>query len=86
MWALLSGKLLSKLLTGRVNGAVETVMSKLREAAINVDAGFGIEQLAFAKGLPDAVTQAQTFGVSTLSVGHAHTCTSLGYFTEQIAR
>ncbi len=75
-----------QLVTGRVNGAVEPEVSKPKEAAIYVDAKFGFAQPAFAKGLPDALTQAQTFGVSTLSVGHAHTCTSLGYFTEQIAR
>ena len=75
-----------QLVTGRVNGAVEPEVSKPKEAAIYFDAKFGFAQPAFAKVLPDAVTQAQTFGVSTLSVGHAHTCTSLGYFTEQIAR
>ena len=32
------------------------------------------------------MTQAQTFGVSTLSVGHAHAFKSLGYFTELVAR
>lgn len=74
-----------QLVTGRVNGTVEPVVSKPKEAAIFVNAGFGFAQPAFAKGLPDSVTQAQTFGVSVLSVGHAHTCTSLGYFTEQIA-
>ncbi len=74
-----------QLVTGRVNGTVEPVVSKPKEAAIFVNAGFGFAQPAFAKGLLDSVTQAQTFGVSTLSVGHAHTCTSLGYFTEQIA-
>ena len=35
--------------------------------------------------MPKAVNAAQEFGVATFSVGHAHTCTSLGYFTEQIS-
>ena len=75
-----------QLVTGRVNGAVEPEVSKPKEATIFVDAGFGFAQPAFAKGLPYAVRRAHTFGIWALSVGHAHTCTSLGYFTEQIAR
>ena len=74
-----------QLVTGRVNGAVEPVVYKPKEATIYVDARFGFAQPAFSKGLQDALEQAQKFGVSTLSVGHAHTCTSLGYFTEKIA-
>jgi (2R)-3-sulfolactate dehydrogenase (NADP+) len=38
------------------------------------------------RGLPQAIKAAQDCGIASLSVGHAHTCTSLGYFTEQIAR
>ena len=74
-----------QLITGRVSGVVEPVVSKPKEAVIFVDAKFGFAQPAFAKVLPDAVVQARKSGVATLSVGHAHTCTSLGYFTEQIA-
>ncbi len=36
--------------------------------------------------LPCALAAARDYGTATLAVGHAHTCTSLGYFTEQIAR
>ena len=74
-----------QLITGRVSGAVEPVVSKPKEAAIFVDAKFGFAQPAFAKALPNALVKARKSGVATLSVGHAHTCTSLGYFTEQIA-
>ena len=35
--------------------------------------------------LPEAVAAALDCGVASLAVGHAHTCTSLGFFTEQIA-
>ncbi|MEO0932108.1 MAG: Ldh family oxidoreductase, partial [Pseudomonadota bacterium] len=49
------------------------------------DARFGFAQPAFAAGLPQAVDAAKVNGVATLAVAHAHTCTSLGYFTEQIA-
>jgi (2R)-3-sulfolactate dehydrogenase (NADP+) len=46
----------------------------------------GFAQPAFAYGLAPALDAARQFGVATLVVGHAHTCTSLGYFTEQIAQ
>nr|MCS5605186.1 Ldh family oxidoreductase [Alphaproteobacteria bacterium] len=42
-------------------------------------------QPAFARALPEAVAAARDCGVASLAVGHAHTCTSLGFFTEQIA-
>jgi len=51
-----------------------------------VDAKFGFAQAAFARGLPEAIKAAKENGVASLAICHAHTCTSLGYFTEQIAR
>jgi (2R)-3-sulfolactate dehydrogenase (NADP+) len=53
---------------------------------VHVDAQFGFAQPAFSYGLPVALDAARQAGIATLAVGHAHTCTSLGYFTEQIAR
>jgi (2R)-3-sulfolactate dehydrogenase (NADP+) len=35
--------------------------------------------------LPLAVDAARECGIASLAVAHSHTCTSLGYFTEQIA-
>lgn len=75
-----------QLVSGRVKGDVEPVVSHARPAALRVDAKFGFAQPAFSRGLPAAITAAQEYGVASLAVGHAHTCTSLGYFTEQIAR
>ena len=72
--------------TGRVNGDVAPVVTRARPGVVEVDAKFGFAQPAFAKALPDAVQAARDCGVASLAVGHAHTCTSLGYFTEQIAR
>ena len=72
--------------TGRVNGDVAPVVTRARPGVVEVDAKFGFAQPAFAKALPDAVQAARGCGVASLAVGHAHTCTSLGYFTEQIAR
>ena len=72
--------------TGRVKGDVAPVVTRPRPGVVEVDAKFGFAQPAFAKALPEAVQAARDCGVASLAVGHAHTCTSLGYFTEQIAR
>ena len=75
-----------QLSSGRVKGDVEPVVTRPRPGAVVVDARFGFAQPAFARALPDAIVAARECGVATLAVGHAHTCTSVGYFTEQIAR
>ena len=75
-----------QLRSGRVKGDVIPTVSTPRGAAVHVDAHFGFAQPAFAYGLPVALDAARQAGVATLAVAHAHTCTSLGYFTEQIAR
>ncbi len=75
-----------QLKSGRVNGTVEPRVSTPKPAMIEVDAGFGFAQPAFAAGLDQAVAAAKSQGIARLSICHAHTCTSLGYFTEQIAK
>ena len=75
-----------QLKSGRVKGDAEPVVTRPRAGAVQVDAKFGFAQSAFARGLPVALDAARECGIANLSVGHAHTCTSLGYFTEQIAR
>lgn len=75
-----------QLQTGRVNGRVEPVVTKPKTATIQVDAGFGFAQAAFARGLPVAIETVKEAGTCSLAICHAHTCTSLGYFTEQIAQ
>jgi len=72
--------------TGRVRGDVTPEVSQPRPGVVSVDARLGFAQPAFARALPQAVAAARECGVASLAVGHAHTCTSLGYFTEQIAR
>ncbi len=74
-----------QLRSGRVKGDAEPVVSRPRPGAVMVDAQFGFAQPAFARALPDATAAARECGVASLAVGHAHTCTSLGFFTEQIA-
>ena len=74
----------TQLKSGRVDGNAEPVVTRPKPAAIHVDARFGFAQAAFHRGLPDAVTAARENGVATLAISHAHTCTSLGYFTRQI--
>ncbi|MEM6372408.1 MAG: Ldh family oxidoreductase [Pseudomonadota bacterium] len=75
-----------QLRSGRVKGDVVPLVTAVRPAAVQVDALMGFAQPAFAYGLAPALDAARRFGVATLAVGHAHTCTSLGYFTEQIAQ
>ena len=75
-----------QLRSGRVNGTVTPVVTRPRPGLVNVDAGFGFAQPAFAHGLPLALEAARENGIANLAVCHAHTCTSLGYFTEQIAQ
>lgn len=75
----------TQLTSGRVNGTVDPVVTKPRGAAVMSDAKFGFAQPAFAAALDLAVETARTNGVATLAVANAHTCTSLGFFTEQIA-
>jgi len=75
----------TQLASGRVNGTVDPVVTQPRGAAVMVDAKFGFAQPAFAAGLDLAVDTARANGVATLAVANAHTCTSLGFFTEQIA-
>jgi len=75
----------TQLRTGRVNGRVEPTVSQPRAGEVVVDAGFGFAQPAFARGLAPAVAAARELGIARLAVCHAHTCTALGYFTNQIA-
>jgi len=75
-----------QLQSGRVNGSVEPVVDRPKPGVVKVDAKFGFAQPAFARGLPEAVKAAKENGTASLAICHAHTCTSLGYFTEQIAR
>lgn len=74
-----------QLQSGRVDGQVEPVVSAPRPGTVTVDARHGFAQPAFERGLPAAVEAARSCGIATLAVRQSHTCTSLGFFTEQIA-
>ena len=74
-----------QLKTGRVSGTVEPEVLIPKLASVQVNARFGFAQAAFARGLPVAIDTVRKSGTCSLAVCHAHTCTSLGYFTEQIA-
>lgn len=76
----------TQLRSGRVNGDVEPVVSKPKPASVMVDAKLGFAQPAFARGLPVALDTAREMGTASLAICHSHTCTSLGFFTEQIAQ
>lgn len=74
-----------QLVSGRVDGNVEPLITKPRSAIVQADARMGFAQPAFARGLPEALKMLKDSGTCSLAVCHSHTCTSLGYFTEQIA-
>ena len=75
-----------QLRSGRVRGDVEPVVSRPRPGFVQVDGQLGFAQPAFARALPEALAAARENGTAALAVGHTHTCTSVGYFTGQIAR
>ena len=75
----------TQLKSGRVDGQVEPVVTRPKAGQVIADARFGFAQPAFSRALPQAIEAARENGVATLAVAHAHTCTSLGFFTEQIA-
>lgn len=75
-----------QLASGRVKGSVEPIVSRPRPGFVSVDGKMGFAQAAFARALPEAISAAQENGTVSLAVGHTHTCTSLGFFTGQIAR
>jgi (2R)-3-sulfolactate dehydrogenase (NADP+) len=75
----------TQLKSGRVDGQVEPIITRPKAGQVIADARYGFAQPAFSRGLPHAVEAARENGTATLAVAHAHTCTSLGFFTEQIA-
>lgn len=75
-----------QLRTGRVQGAVEPRVTRPKPGFVAVDGKMGFAQAAFARALPEALQAVRDNGTASLAVGHTHTCTSLGYFTGQIAR
>lgn len=75
-----------QLISGRVDGKVSPEIQLVRSSSVYVDAKDGFAQPAFSKGLPEVLKVAQENGIASLSVGRAHTCTSLGFFTKKIAQ
>lgn len=75
-----------QLISGRVNGSAEPVVTLPKTASVHVDAKFGFAQAAFERALPTTLETVRQTGTCSLAVAHSHTCTSLGYFAEQIAQ
>ena len=61
-------------------------MTNNKPGTVRVDGRFGFAQSAFAAGFNKAIEVARSNGICSYSIEHTHTCTSLGYFTEQIAK
>lgn len=75
-----------QLRSGRVDGAAQVRVTQPRASEVRIDAAHGFAQPAFAQGLAQAVAAAEQTGITLIGIHNAHTCTALGYFTEQIAR
>lgn len=71
--------------SGRLPGDVDPVVHHDRPGSVRVDARFGFAQTAFRVGFDTALEAARANGVVGYAIQHSHTCTSLGYFTEQFA-
>jgi (2R)-3-sulfolactate dehydrogenase (NADP+) len=75
-----------QLASGRVDGTVTSEITRPKTAAVLSDAKCGFAQPAFATGLDLALEVARDTGIAMYAIKNSHTCTSLGYFTEQIAQ
>ncbi len=76
----------TQLASGRVSGTVDPIVTRPRAGAVLSDARFGFAQPAFSRAFDTTCAAANENGTVSLAVAHAHTCTSLGFFTEQFAR
>ncbi len=74
-----------QLVSGRVDGKAVPRIYEPRPGSVLVDAKFGFAQAAFSLGLAKSIEKVRNNGIALLGIAHAHTCTSLGYFTKQIA-
>jgi len=75
----------AQLTTGRIAVDTEPVVRHDLPGSVRVDGKLGFAQTAFAAGFALAVDAARSNGICGYAVEHTHTCTSLGYFTEQFA-
>lgn len=75
----------AQLKTGRISVEDPPVVRHDRPGSVRVDGRLGFAQTAFAEGFTVAVDAARANGVCGYAIEHTHTCTSLGYFTEQFA-
>ena len=71
--------------SGRIDSSAVPEVHVDRPGAVRVDAHLGFAQTAFAAGFDAALESARANGICGYSIEHSHTCTSLGYFTEQFA-
>ncbi|MEM9550659.1 MAG: Ldh family oxidoreductase [Pseudomonadota bacterium] len=76
----------AQLRSGRVAGQVEPRVTRPRPGVVQVDGRMGFAQPAFERALPVALEAARETGTISLAIGHTHTCTSVGFFTGQLAR
>ena len=76
----------NQLKSNRVDGSVIPEVKKPSNSSVYVDAKNGFAQPAFAAGFEMAVCTARENGICLFTIAHSHTCTSMGFFTSQIAK
>jgi (2R)-3-sulfolactate dehydrogenase (NADP+) len=76
----------NQLKSNRVDGSVMPEVKKPSNSSVYVDAKNGFAQPAFAAGFEMAVCTARENGICLFTIAHSHTCTSMGFFTSQIAK
>lgn len=74
-----------QLRSGRVRGDAVPRIDQPAPGTLAVDARHGFAQVAFAAVEDRVVDLAREQGIAQLAVGHCHTATALGWFTEAIA-
>ncbi len=72
--------------SGRVSGMADPVIARPKPGVVQVDACEGFAQPAFTRGLETALAAVADQGVASYGIRNSHTCTSLGYFTETLAK
>ncbi len=72
--------------SGRVDGQIDPEVTLPKSGCVFVDAKYGFAQAAFSVGIDSAIESVKKNGICLFAIAHSHTCTSLGYFTSQIAK
>ena len=71
--------------SGKINAAVEPVLTRPAPAAIYVDAGLGFAYPAMEAALDAGISLAQEMGIALMAIGNSHHCGALSIQVERMA-